>query len=94
MLDRSMEAFMAKNPFDDVPTGSRRMNPFGDEEPEGSAEEAIGRIEHAARSVRRLKQQLGAEGLTLSATRELIDEVSKALDASARALRDLYRRSG
>jgi hypothetical protein len=44
--------------------------------------------------VRRLKTQLGAEGLTLSATREMIDELSKALDATARALRELDDSSG
>jgi flagellin-like hook-associated protein FlgL len=84
---------MAKNPFgDDAPLPPQRANPFGDEELAGSTEEAIGRIEHAARSVRRLKTQLGAEGLTLSATREMIDELSQALDAAARALRDLAQR--
>jgi hypothetical protein len=83
------------NPFgDDAQSASQRLNPFGEEAPGGSTEEAIGRIEHAARSVRRLKQQLGAEGLTLSATRELIDEVSKALDASARALSNLSQGRG
>jgi flagellin-like hook-associated protein FlgL len=81
-----------KNPFGDKPILPQRVNPFGEVEEPGSMEEAIGRIEHAARSIRRLKQQLGAEGLTLSATRELIDDVSKALDASARALRDLASR--
>lgn len=81
---------MAKNPFgDDVPTGHRRVNPFGDAGPTGTMEEALSRIEHSARAVRRLKTQLGAEGLTLSATRELIDELSLALDAAARALREL-----
>jgi flagellin-like hook-associated protein FlgL len=59
------------------------------EDEAGTLEEAILRIEHAARTVRRLKSQLGAEGLTLSATREMIDELSKSLDATARALRDM-----
>lgn len=81
---------MAKNPFgDDVPAGPRRVNPFGDAGPTGTMEEALSRIEHSARAVRRLKTQLGAEGLTLSATRELIDELSLGLDAAARALREL-----
>lgn len=80
---------MAGNPFDDVPLTPKRVNPFGDAPETVSTEESISRIEHASRSVRRLKQQLGAEGLTLSATRELIDEVSHALDAAARVLREV-----
>lgn len=86
---------MAKNPFgDDQTFTAKRVNPFGDDEGDGSFDEAVGRIEHAARAVRRLKTQLGAEGLTLSATREMIDEISQALDASARALRDLAQGRG
>lgn len=84
---------MGRNPFGDEPASSRRRNPFGDEDTTVNMDESINRIEHAARSVRRLKQQLGAEGLTLSATRELIDEVSQALEAAARALRDLHGRA-
>jgi flagellin-like hook-associated protein FlgL len=82
-----------KNPFGN-PGPGKRVNPFGDVEETGTTEEAIGRIEHAARTVRRLKGQLGAEGLTLSATREMIDEISKALDASARAFRNLSEKDG
>jgi flagellin-like hook-associated protein FlgL len=78
------------SPFDDAAT-PKRVNPFGEVEETGTTEEAIGRIEHAARTVRRLKSQLGAEGLTLSATREMIDELSRALDSTARALRNLSR---
>jgi flagellin-like hook-associated protein FlgL len=80
---------MAKNPFGDEAGAGARVNPFGDGDDAGTTDEAIRRIEHAARTIRRLKSQLGAEGLTLSATREMIDELSKALDASARVLRDL-----
>jgi hypothetical protein len=80
---------MGRNPFDDESLKPQRRNPFGEEPDTTSVEASIGRIEHAARSVRRLKQQLGAEGLTLSATRELIDELSAALDAAARTLRSL-----
>ncbi|HUF51922.1 MAG TPA: hypothetical protein VMN60_13950 [Longimicrobiales bacterium] len=82
-----------QNPFgDDAPIGSQRSNPFGDGGEPTSTEESIARIEHAARTVRRLKDRLGAEGLTLSATRELIDELSKALDATARVMRDVTER--
>ncbi|HEX6135933.1 MAG TPA: hypothetical protein VFZ24_18315 [Longimicrobiales bacterium] len=77
------------NPFGEDPFAPQRVNPFGDDAEPGDTDAAIRRIEHAARTVRRLKSQLGAEGLTLSATRELIDELSKALDATAQALRDL-----
>ena len=82
---------MAKNnPFGDAADFTpQRVNPFGDADDPTTTEEAIVRIEHAARTVRRLKDRLGAEGLTLSATRELIDELSRALDASARVLREL-----
>lgn len=78
---------MSRNPFgDDEPPDPRRSNPFADE---GGDLDPLNRIEHAARKIRRLRSQLGAEGLTLSATRVLIDEVTGALDATARALREL-----
>ena len=66
----------------------RRRNPFGDED-DGTVEPAVAadRIEHAAARIRRLKQQVGAEGLSLTATRELIDQLSAALDAAAAAVR-------
>jgi hypothetical protein len=80
---------MTHNPFGDDLQLPSRGNPFGEDDEPGTVEEAIGRIEHGARTVRRLKSQLGAEGLTLSATREMIDELSKSLDATARALRHL-----
>jgi flagellin-like hook-associated protein FlgL len=82
----------AKNPFSDEDGSVKRANPFGDDGEGGSFADSLARIEHASRTVRRLKTQLGAEGLTLSATREMIDELSKALDATARALRDLADR--
>ncbi|MGH7476633.1 MAG: hypothetical protein ACRELD_10115 [Longimicrobiales bacterium] len=74
---------MKRNPFRDDQPAAGRVNPFG-EEPTGS--DAISRLTHAASRIRRLKSQLGAEGLTLTATRELIDELSSALDATAREL--------
>jgi hypothetical protein len=82
-----MSAF---NPFGDDPTPTpRRVNPFGDEEPTEAPAAAAQKIEQAARKIRGLRSQLGSEGLTLSATRELIDELSGALDAAARALRGI-----
>jgi flagellin-like hook-associated protein FlgL len=84
---------MTKNPFgEEKPIVPQRVNPFADAEQSGTLEDALGRIEHAARAVRRLKGQLGAEGLTLAATREMIDEISLALEATARAFRDLHQR--
>lgn len=83
---------MDRNPFGDDMPSRRRANPFPDAEDSDSFDDSLGRIEHAARTVRRLKGQLGAEGLTLSATREMIDELSRALEATARALRELERR--
>lgn len=83
-----LEVDVSRNPFGDDPIDSpRRANPFGEEEGEGGVEEAAARLEHAARKIRHLRSQLGAEGLPLSATRELIDELSIALDAAARGLR-------
>lgn len=81
---------MTKNPFDDIQTG--RVNPFGDDEDPTTFEDSILRIEHAARTIRRLKNQIGAEGITASANREMIDELSKALNATASALKDLSKR--
>ncbi len=78
-----------KNPFgEDEAAGSRRSNPFGDE---GGDLNPIERLEHAARKIRMLRTQMGAEGLTLSATRVLIDELSASLEAAARALREVKR---
>lgn len=82
---------MDRNPFgDDPPEPGRPANPFGDDDLRTTTpEEAAGTIEYAAARIRRLKQQVGAEGLSLSATRELIDQLSAALDAAAGALRGL-----
>lgn len=82
---------MAINPFgDDAGAGPQRANPFGDDD--GDLD-PVERIEHAARKIRGLRTQMGAEGLTLSATRVLIDELSAAFDSAARALREGGRRS-
>ena len=68
---------------------SRKRNPFGDDEPaETIPGDQAATIEHAAARIRRLKGQVGAEGLTLSATRELLDHISTALDAVARTIRE------
>lgn len=74
-----------KNPFGDDVRMPERVSPFEDTD---AALDPVSRIESAARKIRRLRSQLGAEGLTLSATRELIDELSGALDAAARVLRE------
>lgn len=85
---------MAKrNPFgDDEPVIRRPVNPFGEEERTEDPGDTAVRIEHAARKIRGLRSQMGAEGLTLSATRELIDELASALDSAARALRAIAER--
>jgi hypothetical protein len=81
---------MTSNPFgDDADAGSHRANPFGDD---GGDLDPVERLGHAARKIRSLRTQLGAEGLTLAATRILIDEISASLDAAARALRELRSR--
>ena len=80
---------MKRNPFGDDNASAQRANPFGDVESTVSPAEAATRIDQAARKIRNLRSQLGAEGLTLPATRELIDEVASALEASARAIRQM-----
>jgi hypothetical protein len=81
-----------KNPFgdDDVPARGTR-DPFGEEQADEGVAGAADRIEHAARKIRLLRLQIGAEGMTLSATRDLVDEITASLDAMARALRTLDR---
>ena len=85
---------MGKNPFgdDEELPPSRPANPFGDEDRETSTPaEAAASIEHAAARLRRLKGLVGAEGLTASASREMLDQLNDALRAAARALRGLER---
>lgn len=77
------------NPFGEPYQPKQRENPFGEDESGDSVEDAATRMDHAARKIRQLKTQLGAEGLTLNATRDLIDEIAAALDAGAKALRHL-----
>lgn len=78
---------MAINPFgDDAETGPQRTNPFGDDD---GTLDPVERIGHAARKIRSLRTQMGAEGLTLSAMRTLIDELTASMDATARALSEL-----
>lgn len=79
-----------RNPFgDDETFEPQRRNPFDDED--GDLD-PIRRIENSARKVRRLRAQLGAEGMTLAGSREMIDEIAAAFDATARALRELTER--
>lgn len=85
---------MTRNPFgDDDLSPSRPENPFEDEADREMATpaEAAAAIEHAAARIRRLKGQVGAEGLTLSGTRELMDQLNDALRAMAQGLRGLDR---
>jgi flagellin-like hook-associated protein FlgL len=78
-----------KNPFGDDLPKKEKINPFGEVEDDGGVAGAADRIEHAARKIRLLRLQIGAEGMTLSATRDLIDELTASLDAMTRALRQL-----
>ncbi len=80
---------MAESPFGGDFPRSKRVNPFGDAEGGRTPDEAASRMEHAARKIRALRAQVGAEGLTIPATRELIDEVAAGLEAAADALRAL-----
>lgn len=84
-----------ENPFDeDEPFAPSRVNPFGEETATGDVGEAVRRLEEAARRIRMLRTQMGAEGLTMAGTRDLIEELSGALDSAARALRTLDERGG
>lgn len=78
---------MKQNPFGDDAAGPRRVNPFGENAGARDPKEPVARLEHAARKIRNLRTQMGAEGLPLMGMRELIQEVSAGLDAAARALR-------
>lgn len=82
---------MGKNPFgDDEVPASRPTNPFGDDDRESaSPAESAAAIEHVAARIRRLRAQIGAEGMTASGSRELLDQLNDALRAVARALRGL-----
>ncbi|MEX0893401.1 MAG: hypothetical protein WEB88_14640 [Gemmatimonadota bacterium] len=80
---------MAQNPFVDDPTDGGRLDPFGEEVSDDPLADGANRMEHAARKIRMLKSRLGGEGLTPSATRELLAELGTALDAAAGALRSL-----
>lgn len=81
---------MARNPFgDEFDTGPRRKNPFDDAEESVDPATAAQKIDASARRIRNLRSQLGAEGLSLPAARDLIDEVASALEAAARAIRGL-----
>jgi len=71
------------NPFGD--DDGSKVNPFGDDAPKG---DPLPIIEEAARRVRMLRSRMGADGLTPSASRELVEHLARALDATARALRE------
>ena len=82
---------MGQNPFSDAtPERERARNPFGEEIETPSKEERdpAATLEYSAARIRRLRSLVGSEGLTLSATRELLDHLATALDAAARGLRD------
>ncbi len=83
---------MARNPFGDDFGTPKRESPFGPGDSARSPEVAAERMDQAARKIRGLRSQIGAEGLTIPATRELIDEVASALEAGAAALRGLTSR--
>jgi len=84
---------MKNDPFGEPLQPKARVNPFGEDAGGDSVEDAAHRMDQAAAKIRQLKTQMGAEGLTLTATRDLIDEISAGLVAAARALRDLDKSS-
>jgi hypothetical protein len=81
---------VSPNPFgDDQPAFRGRENPFGDEPDPETFDDALMRIEYAGRRIRMLRSQLGAEGLSIPAQREMMEQLGRALDSTAKALRDL-----
>lgn len=76
--------------FGDEPTPPSRPNPFGEPDDDAAAPAAAAaRIERSARAIRGLRSQIGAEGLSPSASRQLLDQTATALEAAARAVRAL-----
>jgi hypothetical protein len=78
---------MPHNPFGDDAGAPQRVNPFGDDDAEAGVD-AAARLEHAAGKIRRLRSQLGAEGLTPGAMRELMDALASGFEAAAQAVRE------
>ncbi len=64
------------------------LNPFSDEAGEASGLDPVRRLRSGAARIRGLKAQVGHDGLTPSATRTLIDELTAALEAVASALEE------
>lgn len=83
---------MAINPFGDEPAESGgpaesgRVNPFGDDE-DPTADPAR-RLESAAARFRELRSHVGAEGMTGTGMRALLDELSTVMRVMARAFRE------
>ena len=75
---------MARNPFGDDDSGGR-INPFGDED--DPAADPVRRIEQAASTFRNLRSAVGAEGMTGTGMRQVLDELSVVMRELARALR-------
>lgn len=75
---------MARNPFGDDDTG--RINPFGEDD--DPAMDPVRRIEAAASKFRELRSQVGAEGMTGSGMRQVLDELSTVMRALSAALRE------
>ena len=83
---------MAKNPFRDEPE-TKRINPFGEEEIVEPVQDAAQKVQNAARKIRLLRAQIGAEGLSPSGTRDLLDQFGSTLDIIAEAFREIDRRT-
>ena len=65
-------------------------NPFtGDVFSDASAPDPIARLRSAVTKLRSLRSQVGHDGLTPSASRALLEELTTALDACAQALEEL-----
>lgn len=80
---------MAINPFGDEPV-EKPVNPFGEVDETPLPEDAANRLEHSARKIRLLRAQIGAEGLSPSGTRELLEELARAIEHAARGLRAIH----
>lgn len=74
------------NLFRDPPADDRPTSPFGEDASGGGTPET--RLRNAIVRLRHVRAQAGSDGLTPSATRTLLDELVRALEAIGDTLPD------
>lgn len=68
---------------EDVDPGQPESGPFADR---SAGSDPVGHIRESAIRLRRVRAQIGSEGLSPAGTRALLDEVIRALEAAAEGL--------